>query len=76
MTLTYKDEETVRKIVSEEVKPLEKKIDRVITVLDGFAGNVQSMQHELTMTEGHKDQLENHEERLEIIEDNLQLASA
>lgn len=68
MPLTYQDEETVRKIVKEEVKPLEKKIDRVLTVLDKFAGNVKTMQEELAVVGGHKDQLEDHETRIITLE--------
>lgn len=69
--LTFKDEETVRNIVQEEIKPLEKKIDQVLNLLDKFAGNIQSHQQQLAMVEGHKDQLEDHEERITTLESSL-----
>jgi hypothetical protein len=75
MALTFKDEETVRTIVQEEIQPIEQKIDKVLNILDGFVGNMQSMQQELTMVEGHKDQLEDHEERLTVLENKLPASS-
>jgi len=68
MALTYQDELTIEKIVDKKIKPLETKIDRVLTVLDKFAGNVKSMQEELAVVEGHKDQLEDHETRMIALE--------
>ena len=76
MSLTFKDEQTIEKIIDNKINPLEKKVDRVLNVLDGFAGNVKSMQEELTMVDGHKDQLEDHEERLEVLEDKLSVSTS
>lgn len=55
--LTFQDEQTIEKNVDKKLKPIEKKIDRVLTVLDKFAGNVKSMQEELVVVTGYKDQL-------------------
>jgi hypothetical protein len=76
MSLTSNDELIVESIVGkvfeekfdEKVKPLEAKIDKVITLLDAFAGNIQSHQQQLAMVEGHKDQIEDHEERIASLE--------
>lgn len=76
MTLTSNDqlyiEATVERIVEqkldERLEPIEKKIDRVIKILDSFAGNIQSHEQQLTMVEGHKDQLMDHEERITALE--------
>lgn len=76
MPLTKNDKLAIESIVEkvfeekfeEKIIPLEDKIDQVLTILDGFAGNVQNMQQELTMVEGHKDQLEDHQERITALE--------
>lgn len=52
-------------------KRLEKKYDKIINLLDAFAGNVKSHEQQLAMVEGHKDQLEDHEVRLKNLELNL-----
>lgn len=83
MTLTQNDELIIEGIVNrvveekldekfeERIKPIEKKLDKVINILDGFAGNVRTMQEELTMVEGHKDTLEDHEERITALESQV-----
>jgi hypothetical protein len=76
MSLTSNDKLIVESIVGkvfeekfdEKVKPLEAKIDKVITLLDAFAGNIQSHQQQLAMVEGHKDQIEDHEQRITNLE--------
>lgn len=71
-----KIEDIVERQVTRALKPIEMKIDRVIVVLDKFAGNVNSLQEQLTMVEGQSDKLENHEERIAKIETKVGLSSS
>lgn len=74
MALTYQDEQVIEKIVGVSLEPLEKKLDKALNLLDKFAGNVKTMQEELTVIRGYKDQLEEHDERLAIIETELHIS--
>lgn len=71
----FEMDRTIDSAIQASEKRLEKKYDHVITLLDGISGNIKSMQEELTMVQGHKDQLENHESRLQVVEAKLALTS-
>lgn len=66
--LTYQDEQTVKKIVKDEIKPLEKKIDRIENNVDKILKIVTTDRQELTVT---KARVNSHHKRLTKIEKKL-----
>jgi len=70
--LTYQDEQKVKKIVKEELKPLEEKIDRIENNIDKVLKIVSDDRQELTIT---KAKVTQHTKRLKKIERKLDIPS-
>ena len=70
--LTYQDEQRVKVIVKEELKPIDKKIDRIENNLDKVLKIVTSTQEELILTQKVVKQ---HDKRLTTIEKTLDIPS-
>lgn len=73
MTLTFQDEQTVRKIVREEVKSEVKSQltdfrSEMKTLLDKILKEVVANREEMVVVRGHKDTLVDHEERITVLE--------
>ncbi len=54
---------------------LDKKYNKVMNVMDKVVGELQNIRDNMTMMQGHKDQLEDHEDRITALETHLHIAN-
>ena len=53
---------------------LDQKYNKVMNVMDKVVGELQNIRDDITMIQGHKDQLEDHEDRITTLETKLHIS--
>ena len=75
--ITQKDIDSLKKDFSTKFQSLDKKLDKIITMLETSSGNLKRMDEEHTILSGrqseHSDELEYHDQRINTIEKKLNI---